>query len=138
MGSYVKNNLSKGETIIYETKLHWINFFWSIIITLLTSGIGFLLAIPAFITYITSEFSITNKRLMIKVGWLSRKTLELNLTKIESANIDQSILGRILGYGSITIVGTGGTREKFNKINSPLLFRKAIMETQERLQEKSL
>ena len=54
-----------------------------------------------------SEFGITNKRLTIKTGFLSRKTLELNLSKIESVNVNQSIFGRILGYGSIGVIGTG-------------------------------
>ena len=56
------------------------------------------------------------------------KTLEMNLTKIESVNVDQSILGRILGYGTITIIGTGGTRESFHDISSPLLFRRKFQE----------
>ena len=75
-----------------------------------------------------SEFGITNKRLIIKTGILSRKTLELNLSKIESVNVNQSIFGRILGYGSIGVIGTGGTKEYFISIKNPLEFRRKFQE----------
>ena len=74
------------------------------------------------------EFAVTNKRVIVKTGLISRRTLEMNLSKIESVNVDQSIMGRILGYGTITIIGTGGTRESFPKIAEPLLFRKKFQE----------
>ena len=75
-----------------------------------------------------SEFGITNKRLIIKTGIFSRKTLELNLSKIESVNVNQSILGRILGYGSLGVIGTGGTSENFLSIKNPLEFRRKFQE----------
>ena len=55
----------------------------------------------------------TNRRIIIKTGFIARNTFEMNLSKIESVNVDQSFMGRILGYGSMTIIGTGGTREAF-------------------------
>ena len=76
----------------------------------------------------TDEFAITNKRVIVKTGLIRRRTVELNLTKIESVNVNQSILGRILGFGSIQIVGTGGTKETFPKIKKPLQFRKKFQE----------
>jgi uncharacterized membrane protein YdbT with pleckstrin-like domain len=76
----------------------------------------------------TDEFAITNKRVIIKTGLISRKTFEMNHSKIESVNVDQSILGRILGYGTIGIVGSGGTREVFPNIKNPLAFRKKFQE----------
>lgn len=76
----------------------------------------------------TSEYAITNKRVIIKKGLISRMTLEMNLTKIESIGVDQSILGRILSYGDITVIGTGGTREVFYDIASPVKFRKTFQE----------
>lgn len=76
----------------------------------------------------TSEFAITNKRIIIKVGLISRRTLEMNLNKIESVNVDQGILGRILGYGTIVVIGTGGTREPFASISNPIEFRKRFQE----------
>ena len=59
---------------------------------------------------------------------IARRTVEMNLSKIESVNVDQSVMGRILGYGTLTIIGTGGTREIFNNISRPLEFRKAFQE----------
>jgi uncharacterized membrane protein YdbT with pleckstrin-like domain len=75
-----------------------------------------------------SEYVITNRRIIIKRGFIARDTFEMNLSKIESVNVDQSVMGRILNYGSITIIGTGGTRETFHNISKPLEFRKAFQE----------
>ncbi|MBN1473114.1 MAG: PH domain-containing protein [Syntrophaceae bacterium] len=122
MGEYVQGNLAKGEEVVYEARLHWIIFISiKAILTLL---------IAPLIAWYTSEFAITNKRIIIKVGLISRRTLEMNLAKIESVNVDQSILGRILGYGTITVIGTGGTREPFFQISNPLDFRKAFQQLQ--------
>ena len=120
MGNYVDSHLIKNETVVYEAKLHWIIY--------LTPKALLSLWIAPFIRKNTSEFAITTKRVIIKVGFISRRTLEMNLSKIETVNVDQSIMGRILNYGSITIIGTGGTKEVFNDIASPMQFRKAFQE----------
>ncbi|MBP7274524.1 MAG: PH domain-containing protein [Saprospiraceae bacterium] len=120
MGNYVNNNLIRGEVVEYETSYHWIIFFS--LRALLT------LFIAPLIDKWTDEFAITSKRVIIKTGLIRRRTVELNLNKIESVNIDQGILGRILGFGSIQIVGTGGTKEVFPNINKPLTFRKKFQE----------
>ncbi len=122
MGQYVQSNLTSGESVVYEAKLHWIIF--------VSLRAIFTLWIAPLISWFTSEFAITSKRIIIKVGWISRRTLEMNLAKVESVNVDQSILGRILGYGTITVIGTGGTREPFYRISSPLDFRKAFQQLQ--------
>jgi uncharacterized membrane protein YdbT with pleckstrin-like domain len=122
MGKYVQQSLSPGEQVVYEAKLHWIIFFS--LKALLT------LFIAPLIEYFTSEFAITNKRVIIKVGLISRRTLEMNLNKIESVNVNQGLLGRMLGYGTIVIVGTGGTKEPFAAISDPLTFRKKFQELQ--------
>lgn len=120
MGKYVNNNLVKDERIEFETTYHWIIFCnLRAILTLF---------IAPLIDKYTDEFAITNKRVIIKTGLISRRTLEMNLSKIESVNVDQGILGRILGYGTIRIVGTGGTKEAFPKILQPLEFRKKFQE----------
>ena len=120
MGTYVENNLVKDERVVYETNLHWVAFIS--LRALLT------LFIAPLIDYLTSEFAITNKRIIIKVGFISRRTLELNLSKVESVTVDQSILGRILGYGTITVIGTGGTKEPFGDIREPLDFRRQFQQ----------
>ena len=81
MGNYVQSNLSSGEQVVYEARLHWIIFVS--LKALLT------LFIAPLIQRATSEFAITNKRVIIKVGLISRRTLEMNLSKIESVNVNQ-------------------------------------------------
>ena len=122
MGGYVNSNLITGEHVVYETKLHWITF-------VSLKGILTLFIAPL-IAYWTSEFAITNKRIMIKTGFISRNTFEMNHSKIESINVIQSILGRLLGYGTIVVMGTGSTREPFAYIRDPLAFRRKILELQ--------
>jgi uncharacterized membrane protein YdbT with pleckstrin-like domain len=77
------------------------------------------------LTYTSSVFAITNKRVLIKVGFVRRRSLEILLSKVESIGVVQSIRGRIFNYGSITVVGTGGTGEPFAGIANPLEFRRA-------------
>ena len=120
MGSYVTANLIRGESVIYEAKPHWILF--------VSLRSAFTLGLLPLVEYWTSEFAVTNKRVIMKVGWVARRVLELNLHKIESVNVDQPLLGRLLGYGTITVIGTGGTRETFDRIAHPLVFRKAFQE----------
>ncbi len=120
MGNYVNSHLIMGETVVYSAKLHWIIY--------LTAKAILTLWIAPFIQRATSEFAITTKRVIIKEGLIARRTLEMNLSKIETVNVDQSIIGRILNYGSITIIGTGGTHEVFHNIAHPMQFRKAFQE----------
>jgi uncharacterized membrane protein YdbT with pleckstrin-like domain len=120
MGHYIDNNLIRDERVELETTYHWIIFF--------NLRALFTLFIAPLIDRYTDEFAITNKRVIIKTGLISRKTFEMNHSKIESVNVDQSIFGRLLGFGTITIVGSGGTKEVFPKINHPLEFRKKFQE----------
>jgi uncharacterized membrane protein YdbT with pleckstrin-like domain len=120
MGTYANNNLIKDEQVVYETKYHWIIF-------ISLRGLFTLLIAPAIDRWM-SEFVITNRRIIIKTGMFARKSVEMNLSKIESVNVDQTIFGRLFGYGSITIIGTGGTREEFDNIAKPLLFRRTFQE----------
>ena len=118
MGNYVDTHLIQNERVVYTAKLHWKIFF--------TPKALFTFGIAPLIQQATSEFAITNKRVIIKVGLVARRTLEMNLNRIETVNVDQSITGRMLGYGSITVIGTGGTREMFHDISAPMDFRKAF------------
>ncbi|MEH0020997.1 MAG: PH domain-containing protein [Desulfobacter sp.] len=143
--SYIEKNLMNGENIVYRTKLHWIAFIWPVIwiffaIIFYSSGsdvapigtlfilIAILTGIPALINFITSEFGITNKRVIVKVGFIRRNSVEVLLNKVEGIQVIQGILGRILGFGSIIVSGTGGTKDPFHKIDAPLEFRKKIQE----------
>ena len=120
MGGYVKSNLISGEQVVYETTLHW--FAFVSLRGVVTVGLWPL------IDRLTTEFAVTNKRVIVKTGWVRRETLELNLSRVESVSVDQSLMGRLFGYGAITIIGTGGTREPFHGIAHPLEFRKAVQE----------
>ena len=120
IGNYIDNHLIRDENVVYETKFHWVIF-------LTLRGLFSLFLIPLFQRKL-SEFAVTNRRIIIKTGFISRRTIEMNLSKIESVNVDQPVMGRIFGYGDITIIGTGGTRETFTHIQKPLEFRKAFQE----------
>ena len=76
----------------------------------------------------SAEFAVTNKRVILKTGFVQSKTAEMFLNKIESVGVDQSISGRILGFGTIVIRGTGGSLEPFHRVSHPLRFRNEIQE----------
>ena len=122
MGEYVESTMTSGETVVYQAKHHWMIFFS--LYALLTLWIAPLIA------WSSDEFAITNKRIIAKAGAIGRRTLEMNLDKIESVGVGQSILGRILGYGTVAVIGTGGTKESFHFISRPLACRKAFQEAQ--------
>ena len=123
--SYVENNLIQGEQVVYRAELHWIIFIWPVIFSFVLIGIPWL--ITAILQKKTTEMAVTNKRVIIKTGIISRRTIEMNLSKIENIEVNQSIIGRIFGYGIITIVGTGGTHEPFENVSQPLDFRKSVL-----------
>lgn len=129
---YVDSNLMTGETVRYHARLHWSIYIVPVLASLILIGIPFLIGV--IIRAKTSEFVVTSRRVIIKTGLISRKTVELNLQKVESIGVDQPIMGRILGYGSIRVVGTGGTNEPFHEIDDPMAFRKAVTEAAEAAQ----
>ncbi|HKZ43515.1 MAG TPA: PH domain-containing protein [Anaerolineales bacterium] len=116
------------------------NFFGGLII--LFSGFLFLstiyLAVQAVITLYTTEFAITNLRIIAKKGLIRRHTIEMLITKIESVSVNQNIIGRLLNYGSVIVTGTGGTRESFNGIYDPLDVKKKIHEIIEYINRKKI
>jgi len=145
--SYLDDHLLTGERIVYRAKLHWTIFLTSIIVVLLgiglgillqlvepayayagaaLAGVGLLLAIGPAIRYISSEFAVTDKRVLGKVGFIERESDETLLSKIEAIAVDQGVIGRILGFGTVMITGTGGTQESFPRISEPLEFRRQI------------
>lgn len=147
---YIEQNLMAGEKVIYRAKIHWIVFLWPAIFLLVAlvvfanfgaafGGIFILLAalagLSSFITYTTSEFGVTDKRVLVKVGFIRRHSLETLLAKVEGIGVDQGILGRMLGYGTVMVTGTGGTKEPFHKIDAPFEFRKRVQEQIAAVQE---
>jgi uncharacterized membrane protein YdbT with pleckstrin-like domain len=139
---YVESNLLPNEQITYRAKLHWIIYALPAIVLVIAflvglggggwiagvamSVIAFVLFLPPWIRSASSEFAITDKRVLIKVGLIRRHSLELLLQKVEGIGVDQGILGRVLGYGTITVSGVGGTKEAFRMISNPLEFRRQV------------
>jgi len=122
---YVESNLGAGEHVVHRAELHKIIYLPGILLLPLW-GLGILLLIAAYVAMISTEMAVTNKRVIIKVGLISTRTIEMNLNKIENIGVDQDIIGKMFNYGTVTIVGTGGTREPFKHIVTPFEFRKAV------------
>jgi uncharacterized membrane protein YdbT with pleckstrin-like domain len=158
--SYVEKHLIEGETIIYETRLHWIVLIGSFLLGLLfgLTGVGmFVLSARAtgdkgaasesmtilgaaflavalifiargILVRNATEMTVTNKRVFVKVGLAARRTIELLLSRVESIGVEESVMGRLLGYGTVIVHGTGGTPEIFNKVAHPLEFRTQVQQ----------
>jgi hypothetical protein len=76
----------------------------------------------------SSEFAVTNRRVLLKEGLLASRSLEILLAKVESIYVEQGLLGRLLDYGSLVVIGTGGTKDAYHQMTSPLAFRQAIQQ----------
>jgi uncharacterized membrane protein YdbT with pleckstrin-like domain len=125
MGSYVESVLIPGEQVRYEGHIS----AWSLMpkillgIVLLPVGIGLILLLWALVIYKSTELAITNKRVIAKFGFISRRTVEINLAKVESIEVVQGLLGRMFDFGTIHVRGTGSTMAPVPDISEPLAFR---------------
>lgn len=144
--SYVDANLLEGERVLYRTRLHWKLFVPPLLFALIVSipvawialsgtwtafawipvALAMLWLVAALVQRQTSEFVVTNKRVLMKVGVFTVRSIELLLAKVEAIVVHQSLAGRVLGYGDIVLTGSGGTQEPFSSIQSPLAFRNAV------------
>jgi uncharacterized membrane protein YdbT with pleckstrin-like domain len=149
--NYVRRVLQPGESIVHVTRIHLVTFLpamiWfvvalGLVIAALSLGgdlriggyalavfavmFGLAAAIPALIRRISTELAVTDRRVIYKAGILARHTLEMNRSKVESVDVDQSLLGRLLGFGTIVVRGTGGSLEPIRMISDPLTFRSHI------------
>jgi uncharacterized membrane protein YdbT with pleckstrin-like domain len=157
MGRYIDDILQPGEKVLYSTNAHWIFYFpaimaWIAALVLLilsrvtaSEGITLLclsaaavvglvalyLTLQAWFRRWTIETDVTNLRIVHKVGFIKRRTFEMSLDKVESVDVNQSILGRILNYGDVTILGVGEGKETIQMIASPLAFRSFITAREE-------
>jgi len=150
---YVEQVLQPGEKVIYATSLHWLVYLRSILLLILALvalaasstvpeqpglslglkaaaavlGLWALLSgLNAVIRRSTTELAVTDRRVIFKTGVFRRNSMEMNLSKVETVGVNQSILGRILGYGTVTVRGTGGSFEPVPFIGDPLAFRSTI------------
>ena len=157
MGRYIDDILQPGEKLLYSTNAHWIFYLpaiaaWIVAIFLFllsretttesvvlvwlsTSAVVALVAlywtVKAWFHRWTTETDVTNLRVVHKEGFIKRRTFEMSLDKVESVDVNQSILGRILNYGDVTILGVGEGRETISMIASPLAFRSFITAREE-------
>jgi uncharacterized membrane protein YdbT with pleckstrin-like domain len=145
METYVDTNLNAGEEVVYRTGIHPIVYLVPAFFVVLGIGLGgfglrsvglavlalgVLALAGAWIRQWSSEFAVTNRRVIVKVGLISRRTIEINMSKVESIEVNQDIFGRIFNYGTILVIGTGGTKEPFDLISDPLAFRRAVQSQQ--------
>ena len=134
MASYIEGALIKDERIVYTGHVSLWQMAWLImlgIILLPAFGLGLIFLFIAWIKYKTTELAITNKRVIAKFGFISRRTVEININKIESIQVDQSITSRIFNYGTLLISGAGEPQAPILGISKPMEFRKAFMEAQD-------
>lgn len=163
--SYIDASLVPGESVVYQTRLHWIVMLRHILLGLvlfavaaallsyllhhpqssitdkhLTEGgaaaflfFGIVTIVAGAVRRNATEMAVTTRRVVVKQGLVSRKTIEMLLNKIETIEVSEPMTGRMLGYGSITIVGTGGTSEPFHKLAHPLQFRGQVQQQLEKL-----
>jgi len=137
MTSYVEGALVKDEKIVHVGHIS----LWSLshlfalgIVLLPVFGIGLIFLVVAYVRYKTTELAITSKRVIAKFGFISRRTVEINIKKVESIQVDQGILGRVFNYGTLVISGAGDPQAPIPGISEPMAFRRAFIEAQD--QEK--
>lgn len=127
--TYIEKSLSKGEKIHEIYKLHWFSkipmIIW-ILLAIPSIGLTLILAIYEWLKLRSLEQGSTNKRVIFKSGIVSRKTEEMRIGSIETIEIEQSIFGRIFGFGDLKVTGRGISDVVFNKIDNPLEVKRSI------------
>jgi uncharacterized membrane protein YdbT with pleckstrin-like domain len=165
--SYVEKSLVPGETLLYQTRHHWMVLLGPLLISLVMAAlavgllvesmqankgkgvaagasatgvhamalVGVFLLTVAIATFAygvakrnATEMAVTNKRVLVKTGMASRRTLDLMLSRVESIGVEETFLGRMIGFGSVIVRGTGGTPESFIMIAHPQEFRRTVQE----------
>lgn len=149
---YVDRHLAPDEHVVHRTRYHAILFGGAVWFALIVLGIVALIVhrndlppetvtklwlagaavaasgfVGPFVRWRTSEFAVTTSRVIAKTGLVSRHTVELLLPKVEAIEVDQSFAGRLLGYGTLRVVGTGGTDESFPRVAAPEALREAVL-----------
>ena len=148
--SYIDRVLQPGETVAHSGRLHWVVYApgWAVLAlgaaglillpyrggqglylwgSIFVAGIGLGVLVVAWIKRVTTEIAVTNRRFIFKEGFISRRTMEMNLDKIESIDVNQSVLQRLLGYGAVIVRGTGSGLEPLKRIDAPIALRNGVM-----------
>ncbi len=134
MPSYVSKTLIAGESILHSASISlWTQTPLILLglVLLPVFGLGLAFWLIAYVRYKSTELAVTNKRTVAKFGFISRRTIEMNLSKIETIQVQQGVLGRIFNFGSLIIAGAGIPQEPIPGIADPMEFRRAVMEAQE-------
>ncbi len=163
--SYAEKSLVSGETLLYQTRHHWMVLLGPLLTSVVLAGLGVgclaelvaakggrgmlvgvsetgvhatqiagMLLIVVAIAILAfglakrnaTEMAVTNKRVLIKTGMGNRRTLDLMLSRVESIAVEETFWGRMMGYGSVVVRGTGGTPESFVMISHPQEFRRSV------------
>ncbi len=149
--SYVNEVLQPGETVKFRTNVHWsvylkamtalviglalLAWYWqdgtgNMVLLLAAAAFGVsavILAVPPFLTRWGTEIAITDRRIIYKTGLIQRHTVEISMDKVESVDVDQSVLGRVFGYGTVTVRGTGEAAEPLRNVAAPIALRTAVL-----------
>ena len=146
---YIERILQPGERVVYTTRVHWIIYLPAAMLLAVTvvalvygngaahamvwvlaagicATVGGLTGLSAWIKRWTTEIDVTDRRIVYKRGLIRRHTVEMNMDKVESVDVDQTVLGRLLDFGNVTIRGTGSGIEPLFNVEGPLQFRNHV------------
>ncbi|MDR7268666.1 putative membrane protein YdbT with pleckstrin-like domain [Pelomonas saccharophila] len=134
MSRYVDEVLVPGERVVHLGRTS----LWSVwhlllfgLLLLPAFGLGLILWAVAYVRIRSTELAVTTKRLIVKHGFIRRHTMEININKVESIQVEQSLTGRMLNFGTLVIAGTGSSHAPLAGIADPLGFRRAFVEAQD-------
>jgi uncharacterized membrane protein YdbT with pleckstrin-like domain len=134
MNSYIEEALVKDEKVVHIGHIS----LWSLwhlialgVLLLPAFGIGLIFLIIAYVRYKSVELAVTTKRLIVKHGFVRRQTVEINLNRVESIQVEQGLLGRLFNFGTLIVAGTGTSHAPLTGIAEPMSFRKAFIEAQD-------
>jgi uncharacterized membrane protein YdbT with pleckstrin-like domain len=148
MARYIHEILQPDEKLVFSTTIHWMIYLPGVLLwiaavavwviganstvpawSMLGLVVGLIAAISTFHAWFrrwTTEVDVTDRRIVFKRGFIRRHTVEMNMDKVESVDVDQSILGRIFDFGDIVVRGTGHGIEPLRNIQAPLQFRNYV------------
>jgi uncharacterized membrane protein YdbT with pleckstrin-like domain len=140
MSSYVEDALVKDERIVHIGHIS----LWSLwhviaagVVLLPVFGLGLIFLAIAYVRFKSVELAVTTKRVIVKHGFIRRQTVEMNLSKVESIQVEQGVLGRLFNFGTLIVSGTGSSHAPLTGIAEPMGFRKAFIEAQDRRKSDS-
>ena len=132
--SYIDDSLIEGENVLHRARVSWWSQAGLVLLGILTVVIvvGVFLLAWAWIRVRSTEIAITNRRVIVKYGFVKRDTVEINLEKLEALRVEQGFMGRMLNYGTVFISGAGTSVAPIKDVTDPLVFRRKFMEATNR------